>query len=80
MRRMKKPLRSKIACEFPELAIGFGALQDLLEDLRRDGYRFAAIRRLTQGHGAGVTLIVQLVALVLIVAGLILFVRRRGDD
>ena len=41
---------------------------------------FAAIRRLTQGHGAGVTLIVQLVALVLIVAGLILFVRRRGDD
>src|SRR5438552_17129741 len=51
---MKKPLRSKIAREFPELAIGFGPLQDLLEDLRRDGDRAAAIEQFAQArYGCG---------------------------
>ena len=41
---------------------------------------FAALRRLTQHQGAGVTLLVQLAALVVIVAAIVLFVRRRGGD
>jgi uncharacterized membrane protein (UPF0136 family) len=44
---------------------------------------FAGLRKLTQGEPAGVTLAVQVGALLLIVAALVLFVRRRdagGDD
>jgi hypothetical protein len=41
---------------------------------------FAAIRRLTEGQGAGVTLAAQLAAMAVIIAALVLIVRRRDDD
>ena len=41
---------------------------------------FAALRRLTHGQGAGVTLLVQFGALIVIVAAVVLFARSRGGD
>jgi hypothetical protein len=38
---------------------------------------FAAIRRLTQDQGAGVTLLAQVAALIVIIAAVVLIVRRR---
>jgi hypothetical protein len=40
---------------------------------------FAGIRRLTEDQGAGVTLAVQGAALVLVIAAIVLVVRRLGD-
>ena len=39
---------------------------------------FGGLRRLTEDESTGVTLAVQLAALAVIVAGLVLFVRRSG--
>ena len=42
---------------------------------------FGGLRRLTEDESAGVTIAVQVGALVLVVVGLVIFVRRRsGDD
>jgi hypothetical protein len=41
---------------------------------------FGAIRKLTEGEGALVTLAAQVAALALIVAGIVLVMRRLGGD
>ena len=41
---------------------------------------FGGLRRLTEDESAGVTIAVQVGALVLVVVGLVIFVRRRGGD
>jgi uncharacterized membrane protein YhaH (DUF805 family) len=41
---------------------------------------FAAIRKWTEDSGAGVTLIAQLAFLVVVVAAIVVYVRRRDDS
>ena len=41
---------------------------------------FGGLRQLTEDESAGVTIAVQVGALVLVVVGLVIFVRRRGGD
>ena len=41
---------------------------------------FAGLRRLTEGQGAAVTLLAQLAAMGVIIAVIVYFVRRGGND
>jgi hypothetical protein len=41
---------------------------------------FGAIRKLTEGAGAGVTFVAQFAALALIIGGVVLFVRHRDRE
>jgi hypothetical protein len=41
---------------------------------------FAAVRKATEGQGAGVTLLAQLAALAVIIGAIVLVVRHLGDD